>query len=429
MSAVVRFDDALAAACKLARKYAERLGPRYLLLRDLYGYIALIVDRPAGPDLEILKGELHNALGGFSPGPDGVLLGHGDIGSLDSLLNDPDSMPADDEEPEIRMVERQLIGSDWWRGPIPEPADPPRLVFYGVKGGVGRSTALAVTAWHLAKAGRRVLVVDMDLESPGVSSLLLPAERTPRFGVVDWLVESAVGQDDRKLIDDMLAPSPLAADSSGEIWVAPAGGRQMASYAAKLARAYLTVSTPNQGELPFAERLDRMVHALVDFKPADVVLLDSRAGLHEIAAATITHLGAQTLLFAVGNEQTFGAYDVLFRELCRSPKKAQYLREGLKLVSALVPSQDRAGYLKGLLDRAYRLFQDNLYDEVPAGEIDGFNFDLEDPAAPHYPLTVFWAPEFTGDFSPVRAGLPGLAAQAQAAFGDLLRGVEDLISE
>lgn len=59
-------------------------------------------------------------------------------------------------------------------------------------GGVGRSTAVAVTAWRLAQAGKRVLVLDLDLESPGLSSALLPAERLPMYGITDWLVEDLV---------------------------------------------------------------------------------------------------------------------------------------------------------------------------------------------------------------------------------------------
>lgn len=425
----VRFDEALAAACAVVRRHVSDLGPRFVLIRDLYGYIAVVADRVILPELETLRADLHRALGGFSPGADGVLLGLGDISSIDAILADPDAMPADDLEPEIRLVERQLVGSDWWKGQSPELTVPPRVVFYGIKGGVGRSTALAITAWHLASKGRRVLAVDLDLESPGVSSLLLPPDRSPRFGVTDWLVESAVDQADGDLLENMLAPSPLAADTPGEIWVVPAGGRNAQTYAAKLARAYLSVTDPKGVERPFAGRLEQMLQAVAGPRPPDIVLLDSRAGIHDIAAAAITHLGAQTLLFASGSEQTFWAYDALFRELRRSPRRARSVRQGLKLVAALIPNQGRAEHMAALVDRAYRLFQDNLYDEVPAGEVDGFNYDRDDPAAPHYPLTVYWAPEFAGNFNPT-ALLPSFpGAQIQSAFGALLRGVEDLLSE
>lgn len=427
MTRPVRFDSALVAACALVRRHAARLGPRHCLLRDVYGYIAVLADRPIDPDLSGIRAELHAALGGYSPGEDSVLLGRGDMASLDDVLSDPDAVPADDMEPEVLLVERQILGRDWLRGPDSQAATPPRLVFYGIKGGVGRSTALSMAAWHLARRGQRVLVVDLDLESPGVASLLLPANRLPRFGVVDWMVESAVGQDDRSLLDDIIASSPLSADSPGQIFVVPAGGREPGSYAAKLARAYMSITTPEGAPLPFAERLNALLSALTEFREADVVLLDSRAGLHEIAAAAVTHLGAQTLLFASGSDQTFWAYETLFRELRRSPRRARAVRGGLKLVSALVPGQEREAYLQGLLEHSYDLFRDNLYDEIPAGEIDGFSYDLDDPAAPHYPLKVFWAPEFAGSYSPARAHLPDLVMQIEAAFGSLFKGIDEIL--
>ena len=44
--------------------------------------------------------------------------------------------------------------------------------FYSFKGGVGRSMALLNTAWLLARARRRVLMVDFDLEAPGLTWLV-----------------------------------------------------------------------------------------------------------------------------------------------------------------------------------------------------------------------------------------------------------------
>lgn len=43
--------------------------------------------------------------------------------------------------------------------------------------------------WHLARNGQRMLVVDLDMESPGLSSAMLDARQRPRFGVADWFVE------------------------------------------------------------------------------------------------------------------------------------------------------------------------------------------------------------------------------------------------
>src|ERR1039458_9634922 len=46
------------------------------------------------------------------------------------------------------------------------------FTFYSYKGGVGRSLAVMNVAYTLAGGGRHVLIVDMDLEGPGISGFL-----------------------------------------------------------------------------------------------------------------------------------------------------------------------------------------------------------------------------------------------------------------
>jgi len=48
------------------------------------------------------------------------------------------------------------------------------VTFYSYKGGTGRTMALANTAWILASGGQRVLVVDWDLDAPGLDRFLHP---------------------------------------------------------------------------------------------------------------------------------------------------------------------------------------------------------------------------------------------------------------
>jgi MinD-like ATPase involved in chromosome partitioning or flagellar assembly len=48
------------------------------------------------------------------------------------------------------------------------------ITFYSYKGGTGRSMALANVAWILASGGQRVLMVDWDLEAPGLHRYVHP---------------------------------------------------------------------------------------------------------------------------------------------------------------------------------------------------------------------------------------------------------------
>jgi cellulose biosynthesis protein BcsQ len=71
------------------------------------------------------------------------------------------------------------------------------LTFYSYKGGTGRSMALANIAWVLASAGRRVLVIDWDLEAPGLHRyfrpFLIDEELTSSEGLMD-LVDNYANQ-------------------------------------------------------------------------------------------------------------------------------------------------------------------------------------------------------------------------------------------
>src|SRR5947207_7956161 len=67
------------------------------------------------------------------------------------------------------------------------------ITFYSYKGGVGRSMALANVAVLLAKWGKKVLVVDWDLEAPGVEHFFADGnalnELQQKRGLIDILTK------------------------------------------------------------------------------------------------------------------------------------------------------------------------------------------------------------------------------------------------
>jgi CO dehydrogenase nickel-insertion accessory protein CooC1 len=71
------------------------------------------------------------------------------------------------------------------------PRDGRVVTFYSYKGGTGRTMALANVAWILAANGRRVLVADWDLESPGLhrfyNPFLKPATVREAAGIIDLI--------------------------------------------------------------------------------------------------------------------------------------------------------------------------------------------------------------------------------------------------
>lgn len=70
----------------------------------------------------------------------------------------------------------------------------------------------------------------------------------------------------------------------------------------------------------FAERILRLLWQLSQSRRTrfDAVLLDSRAGLHDIGSGAVTRLGAQVMLFARDDHRSWYAYRQLFRHLSNS---------------------------------------------------------------------------------------------------------------
>jgi len=152
----------------------------------------------------------------------------------------------------LSTLERGVVGSNWLRS-RPEPGETPanRVALYSFKGGVGRSTAAFMLAQHLGQEGYCVLAVDLDLESPGLGALLRDNKKLPEYGLVDYLAESAVGNEEG--LDLVAKTTTVQVDGNGEVWVAPAWGRSRDSYdyLAKLNRAYLDLPIRDHpGERP-----------------------------------------------------------------------------------------------------------------------------------------------------------------------------------
>lgn len=322
---------------------------------------------------------------------------------------------------DVTVVDRLATETDWTKiAPIAPGA--PRIVFFSIKGGVGRSTASAVAAWSLAQSGKRVMVLDLDLESPGISSSLLPDERRPAFGITDWLVEDLV-DNGAAVLENMVARSDLSHD--GEIYVVPAHGRDPGEYVAKLGRVWMPKIDSHGSREPWSARLHRLLLELEKYWQPDVILIDSRAGIDEVASACITDLGAKgVLLFSIDGEQTWSGYSILFRHWHRTGVVRE-IRERLQLVGAMIPEVNQSDYFDGLCERSWTTFSEELYDEVPAGEPTDafFSFDQADETAPHFPWPIRWHRGF--------AALQSIHSRFQridedeltAIFGPLVKGV------
>jgi len=314
----IRFDDSLSV---LARIIETDLGSGVLehgvALRDTVGRLAFFAAEPLHAEtVERVSRSLRSQLGAYAR-DDRVLAGCDEIGA-NRVLEDPRIVSVDAGSYRVRLLDRRLIGADWLVAPAGRSLQPTRIVFASLKGGVGRSTALAVAASDLASRGKRVLAVDLDLEAPGLGPMLLDEGTLPEFGTLDALVENGLSGLDEDFLNDMIGPSALAS-RHGRIDVIPAFGRRALKHPfnvlAKIARAYTEDVGPDGRTLSFREQVVDLIQRFSDPARYDAILIDARAGLHESTAASFLGLGAEVLLFGLDEQQTFQGFKALFAHL------------------------------------------------------------------------------------------------------------------
>ncbi len=159
------------------------------------------------------------------------------------------------------------------------------VAFYSYKGGVGRTLALANVGYSLARRGKRVVLIDMDLEAPallGFPEFTLNG-KSPKKGFIEY----AASYSRRGSCPSIKGHVHACRDSpgTGELWVMPSG-RVDASYQKTLGELSWRRLHPKKGTPPLAEELRSALEKELD---PDYVLIDSRTGFSDVGGLS-THL-------------------------------------------------------------------------------------------------------------------------------------------
>ncbi len=443
----LRYDDSLPEMLRVLAQFlsAEDIASG-VVVRDVTGKLSFFsASKLDQSQFSEIDQKLKASLGPYAR-PDRVLASGDDYGSI--LLSDPTAYETIIGSLRVRVVDRRLVGIDWLRRPAPPSHPPPRFVFASLKGGVGRSTALSVAALHLANQGKRVLVIDLDMEAPGLSSMLLTLDTVPRFGIVDALVENGISGLDESFMRDLIGSSTLSAHS-GRIDVVPAFGKASidnpADVLGKLARAYAEDISADGKVLSILDQIQEIVERLSQPSRYDAILIDARAGLHETSASAILGLGADLLFFGLNEEQTFLGYRALFAHLSRLHTKSTESDWLDQITMVQAKSSGNSEDQELFAERCAMLFQStgliptqSEQDEVllPAepfrdvpwnDEGSDLEADVEDESEPRSPLIILDDERFKHYSPQLRADLM-LPRIYLSTFGPLLDRIDETIS-
>ncbi|MBC6475335.1 MAG: hypothetical protein GDA48_23090 [Hormoscilla sp. GM102CHS1] len=193
--------------------------------------------------------------------------------------------------------------SDILMAPPPDRASeenhnkPPLLVtFYSFRGGVGRSTALGLVAGILASRKHRVVMLDFDLESPGLSNLLRPDVKIineEQLGVLDYLHQRFLTPElNVPTIDHCICQVKLP--DRGELFLVPVGEYDE-NYIHRLADL-------DRGTWQaFYQRERNPVKQLI----ADIILIDVGSGFNDTSAIALFDLADTGIICFAPTDQSF----------------------------------------------------------------------------------------------------------------------------
>lgn len=244
----------------------------------------------------------------------------------------------------------------------------PRVVaFYSYKGGVGRSLALANTGVKLAMQGHRVLLVDLDLEAPGLHdihpfrSVSVPASggllellnlymesgsQSVPTSFPKWQLETYA----TPVWPNLATPAePVSSvKGAGEVWLMPASGRvwpftgqpgaEQKTYGAVLEGFNWADFYSKAGDAAWANFLERIT-AKPNGYGFNFVLLDSRTGLSDPFYVALTMASDVVAVSGFNRQNIKGVRDVM-RQSKQPEFAAEYGRKRIHLVGSPAPDMD-----------------------------------------------------------------------------------------
>lgn len=185
------------------------------------------------------------------------------------------------------------------------PKRPQVVTFYSFKGGVGRSTALGIVAVLLANRNRRVVVIDFDLEAPGISILLRPnvvdENEAQNYGFLDYLHQRHLTpKENIPAIEDCIHQVDLP--GRGELFLVSAGEYDE-NYVHRLAE--LDRRTWQAFSRGATNPVEQLIDGIKEQVDPDVILIDARPGFNDTGAIALLDLADTGIICFSPTDQSF----------------------------------------------------------------------------------------------------------------------------
>ncbi|MGA2403998.1 MAG: tetratricopeptide repeat protein, partial [Syntrophobacteraceae bacterium] len=194
------------------------------------------------------------------------------------------------------------------------------VTFYSYKGGVGRTLALANVAYTLATEGgkQRVMVVDFDLEAPGIDAIAPfdSGKATEKGGIVEYIAEYAKGREASPDALPSLLPYAREVDGIPNLMVMPAGKKD-SQYQETLTCLNWESFYKFKHGYRFFEQFKRKIEQ--EFSP-DYLLVDSRTGLADVAGITTHQLADLVVLVFNLNRQNLDGITRCYQSIVSAAK-------------------------------------------------------------------------------------------------------------
>lgn len=202
--------------------------------------------------------------------------------------------------------------------------------FYSYKGGVGRTIAMIQTAYNLVKAGKKVLLLDLDIEAPSLHNIFSDIVNDEfagvQYGVIEYLYQRIVqGKKDIHIDDNMYCTIPVE-NVDGLMYLMPALKKMDKKYVYQIGRLQ---TEKIQDKNVFHDIFDEIRKNL----EIDYILIDTRAGFNQWGSLSLLTLSNQVIFLAYPNDENVEGLNIAF-EMMDNIGKSKYAVAMSKVVAS-----------------------------------------------------------------------------------------------